>query len=85
MITRPCGSGNTGLSLQRHASYMPKRKEADMREGKGQHRKHGASGAPNTVYVTDRSISFEIAEMLYRERGYLPAFDELPWAGGPDA
>ena len=54
-------------------------KENEMREGTGRYRIHSATGVPNTVFVVDRSISFEIGESLYRERGYLPSLDELEW------
>lgn len=47
--------------------------------GTGQYRTRGANGASHTAFVTDRSISFDIYEKLYRWRGYEPAFDELPW------
>jgi hypothetical protein len=50
-----------------------------MVDGRGLHRTHGLEGRPDTAYVKDRSISFDIFERLYRQRGYLPAFDELPW------
>jgi len=43
------------------------------------HRTHGVDGRQDTAYVKDRSISFDIFERLYRQRGYLPAFGELPW------
>jgi hypothetical protein len=33
----------------------------------------------NTAFVNDRSIAFDIGERLYRWRGYLPPFDDLPW------
>lgn len=42
----------------------------------------GANGSSHTAFVTDRSISFDIDEKLYRWRGYKPAFDELPWKDG---
>ena len=50
-----------------------------MVDGRGMHRTHGVDGRQDTAYVKDRSISFDIFERLYRQRGYLPAFDELPW------
>ena len=51
------------------------------RSGAGKYRTRGTGGQPDTAFVSDRSISFDIGERLYRERGYLPPFDELPWAG----
>lgn len=51
----------------------------NVRDGTGIHRRHGVGDAPNIVWVVDRSISFEIGEMLYRQRGYSPPFDELEW------
>jgi hypothetical protein len=50
-----------------------------MREGKGLHRTRGTAGRGDTAFVKDRSISFDIYERMYRDRGYVPAFDELPW------
>jgi hypothetical protein len=50
-----------------------------MRDGKGMHRTRGIGGRENTAFVKDRSISFDVYEVLYRNRGYLPAFDELSW------
>ena len=53
-----------------------------MRDGTGKYRTHGIGGKSDTAFVKDRSISFDIEERLYRERGYLPAFDQLPWHAG---
>ena len=50
-----------------------------MVDGRGMHRTHGVDGRQDTAYVKDRSISFDSFERLSRQRGYLPAFDELPW------
>ena len=50
-----------------------------MREGTGKHRTRGTGGRTDTAFVKDRSISFNIEERLYRDRGYLPDFDQLPW------
>lgn len=47
--------------------------------GIGQYRTRGANDLSHTAFVSDRSISFDIGERLYRWRGYVPAFDELPW------
>lgn len=47
--------------------------------GTGLYRTRGADGSNHTAFVTDRSISFDIYEKLYRWRGYEPAFDDLPW------
>jgi len=50
-----------------------------MADGTGMHRTRGRAGRGDTAFVKDRSISFDIFERLYRQRGYLPAFDDLPW------
>jgi hypothetical protein len=50
-----------------------------MVDGTGKHRMHGVGGKPDLAFVVDKSISFEISEMLYRNRGYSPPFDQLPW------
>lgn len=47
--------------------------------GTGRYRRKGFTGMPDIAWVTDRSISFEIVENLYRWRGYQPPYDELPW------
>jgi hypothetical protein len=47
--------------------------------GKGQYRTRGADDASHTVFVNDRSISFNIGEQLYRWRMYEPPFEELSW------
>ncbi len=48
-------------------------------DGTGQYRTRGADDLSHTAFVSDRSISFDIGEQLYRWRGYRPDFDELPW------
>lgn len=47
--------------------------------GTGQYRTRGVDDDSHTAFVTDRSISFDVGERLYRSRGYGPPFDELPW------
>jgi hypothetical protein len=54
-----------------------------MADGTGMHRNRGLSGRPDTAFVKDRSISFDIIERMYRQRGYLPQFDDLPWQEDP--
>ena len=64
-----------------------------MREGTGKHRSRGVGGRTDTAFVKDRSISFNIEERLYRERGAMlerleasfaarqaPARAPAPWA-----
>lgn len=50
-----------------------------MMDGTGRFKTRGREGAIHTVWVTDRSIAFDISEDMYRWRGYAPPFDELPW------
>jgi hypothetical protein len=50
-----------------------------MTNGTGLYRMKGIGDEPNTAFVKDRSISFDIGEMLYRNRKYSPPFDDLPW------
>lgn len=52
-----------------------------MTNGTGKYRMRGIGGRPDTAFVVDRSISFDIGERLYRDRQYLPSFDQLPWKG----
>jgi hypothetical protein len=54
-----------------------------MVAGTGKHKTRGVDGKPDLAFVVDRSISFDMGEMLYRNRGYLPSFDELPWKDEP--
>jgi hypothetical protein len=54
-----------------------------MVDGTGKHKRRGVDGKPDLAFVVDRSISFDMGEMLYRNRGYLPSFDELPWKDEP--
>jgi hypothetical protein len=53
-----------------------------MTNGTGLHRTKGMGEEPDTAFVKDRSISFDIGERLYRDRKYAPPFDELPWKLG---
>lgn len=50
-----------------------------MTNGTGKYRTRGIDGKTDTAFVVDRSISFDIGERLYRDRHYLPSFDQLPW------
>lgn len=54
--------------------------------GTGRYKTRGTDGGPDLAFVVDKSISFEMGEMLYRNRGYSPPFDQLPWEakGHPD-
>jgi hypothetical protein len=50
-------------------------------DGTGKYRTYAVGGKPDLAFVVDKSISFEMGEMLYRNRGYLPSYDQLPWRG----
>ena len=50
-----------------------------MVNGTGKYRTHGIGGKPDLAFVVDKSISFQMGEMLYGNRGYLPRFADLPW------
>ena len=56
-----------------------------MVNGMGKYKRHGVGGKPDLAFVVDKSISFEMGEMLYRNRGYSPPFDQLPWAAEAQA
>ena len=45
----------------------------------GRYRTQGEMGKPNTAFVEVGRIGLEISEQEYRDRGYEPAFDTLPW------
>lgn len=53
--------------------------------GTGQYRTRGADDASHTAFVSDRSISFDIGEQLYRWREYSPPFEDLAWVERGDA
>jgi hypothetical protein len=52
-------------------------------DGTGKYRTRGIDGAPNTVRVVDKSISLDMPEQLYVQRGYSPPIDDLPWNEEP--
>lgn len=45
----------------------------------GRYRSEGESGQPNTAFVEIGTIGLDITEQEYRDKGYEPDFDELPW------
>ena len=53
--------------------------------GRGKHKTRGLDGKPDLAFVVDKSISFDMGERLYRDRGYMPPFEELPWKGAAPA
>jgi hypothetical protein len=54
-------------------------------DGTGKYRTRGRDESGHTAFVKDKSISFDIGERLYRWRGYVPPWDELPWNEIKDA
>jgi len=46
---------------------------------RGIYRIQGAGDLPNDVRVDDDGIEVPLEERLYRARGYLPPFENLPW------
>jgi hypothetical protein len=50
-----------------------------MMTGTGKYRTRGVGGKPDLAFVVDKSISFQMGEMLYRNRGYSPSYDDLPF------
>jgi hypothetical protein len=51
--------------------------ECDVR--RGMYRIPGVGDRPNDVRVDDDGISVPVEESLYRNRGYEPSVDDLPW------
>ncbi len=49
-----------------------------MRKGSGLYKVPPLFDREPVVWVKDHSITFEIYESLYRQRGYEPSFDDLP-------
>jgi hypothetical protein len=45
---------------------------------RGLYRTRGLGDLTNDAWVTDGTHGFHVAEQLYRDRGYQPAFDDLP-------
>jgi hypothetical protein len=45
----------------------------------GVYRTRNPGDVPNDAWVTDGTFAFIVPEQLYRDRGYEPAFDDLPW------
>jgi hypothetical protein len=50
-----------------------------MMTGTGKYKTRGVGGKPDLAFVVDKSISFQMGEMLYRNRGYSPSYDDLPF------
>ena len=46
---------------------------------RGLYRIRGVSVFSNNATVTDNTVTFNITEAVYRERGFEPEFDTLPW------
>jgi hypothetical protein len=46
---------------------------------RGLYRIHGSDGRSDEVRAEDDGIEMPLAESVYRARGYLPPFDDLPW------
>jgi hypothetical protein len=52
---------------------------------RGLYRIRGVGGLSNDVHVVDVAMGFPIPEALYRERGYDPPVETLPWKEEYDA
>jgi hypothetical protein len=46
---------------------------------RGLYRIQGVGDLPNDVRIDDDGIEVPLEERLYRARGYLPLFENLPW------
>lgn len=55
-----------------------------MKRPVGIHRTKQPDGMEDDALVENGGISLDIPESVYRARGYLPDFDDLPWYD-PDA
>lgn len=47
--------------------------------GEGKFRIKPIGERPPMVRVRDRNVAVDLDERTYRERGYLPDLEELPW------
>lgn len=45
----------------------------------GKHRTKRPDGIEDDAWVEDDGVSMDIPESRYRERGYEPKFEDLPW------
>ena len=45
----------------------------------GRYRILGEKGHPNLAFLEIGKIAIEVTEQEYRDRGYAPDFDQLPW------
>lgn len=45
----------------------------------GRYRIQGEKGQPNRAFLEIGMIGVEVTEQEYRDRGYGPDFDQLPW------
>ena len=45
----------------------------------GRYRIQGEKGRPNLAFLEIGKIGMEVTEQEYRDRGYEPDFDQLPW------
>lgn len=49
------------------------------KQARGLYRTRGVGGLPNDARVSDGTIAMDIPEQRYRDNGYEPPFDDLPW------
>ncbi len=45
----------------------------------GKYRTKGVGGLPDSAWVADGGMGFDVDEDLYRQKGYQPPFEQLPW------
>jgi len=48
-------------------------------KARGLFRLAGEKGKPDSAFVEDGIIGFYVSEQEYRQEGFKPSYDELPW------
>ena len=61
------------------AAFHTARTCGELNMRRGLYRVLGTGGRPNDVRVDDEGIIVPLEEGIYRDRGYRPPVDELPW------
>lgn len=49
------------------------------KQSRGLYREKEGWGSQDSARITDDTIGMDVSEAQYRERGYQPPFDKLPW------
>jgi hypothetical protein len=50
-----------------------------IKQARGIYREKGGWGPQDSAHVTDGTLTMDVSEAKYRESGYQPPFEKLPW------